>query len=74
MATTDAVGRIIDTRREDVEPQTRALRDLLAASSALTQQIATLTAEIHVAPAANPTTSGSGRCPVQPLMRPGSPR
>ena len=48
-ATTDEVSRIADMQRDHVEQQAGGLRELLATNTALTQQIATLTAEIHAA-------------------------
>jgi uncharacterized membrane protein len=48
-ATTDEVGRIADAQRAHVEEQSAGIRDLLAANTALTREIATLTAQIHAA-------------------------
>jgi uncharacterized membrane protein len=59
-ATTDEVSRIADVQREHAEQQTGGIRDLLAANTALTQQIATLTAEIHAAACGQASHEPSG--------------
>jgi uncharacterized membrane protein len=57
-ATADDVARMADAQRRHVEDQSSGLRELLQANTALTQKVATLTAEIHAAACGGP--------PVQP--------
>jgi uncharacterized membrane protein len=47
--TSDQVARIADAQRQHVEQQSGGIRELLQTNTELTQQIATLTAEIHAA-------------------------
>jgi uncharacterized membrane protein len=51
----DDVARIADAQRRHVEQQSGGLRELLRANTALTERIATLTAEIHAAACEPPT-------------------
>jgi uncharacterized membrane protein len=50
------VARIAAEQRRHVEQQSGGLRDLLQANTALTERIAALTAQIHAAACAPPTT------------------
>jgi len=48
-------------QQRHVEQQSGALRELLIANTALTQQIATLTSEIHAAACGEPKSPGANK-------------
>jgi uncharacterized membrane protein len=60
------IARIADAQRRHVEQQSGGLRDLLQANTALTQQIAAATSEIHAAACGGQPLGGDAASPPPP--------